>query len=95
MAIQLRRGFAESWAAQNPILDDGRVGVERDTGNLKVGDGKTQWNDLPYPDGIGANQVTSKPAAPTEYVKDTIAGIRYGNTLPIDLKENEAFMLIV
>lgn len=95
MAIQLRRGNAKSWKVQNPILEDGRVGVERDTGNLKVGDGVTPWNDLPYPSGIGANQVTSKPAEVTAYEPNTIAGVRYGNTIPEDLPENEAFLLII
>lgn len=95
MAIQLRRGYARSWQAQNLILEDGQVGVERDTGNLKVGDGVTPWNDLPYPSGIRANQVTSKVAESTSYEPNTVAGIRYGTEIPENLSENEAFMLII
>jgi hypothetical protein len=51
--IQLRRASAEFWTAQNPILRKGEAGYETTsssvtTGNLKIGDGLTPWNDLPY-----------------------------------------------
>lgn len=49
--IQLRRGTAAEWSAANPVLSAGEVGVERETGvspKLKVGDGTTAWNSLPY-----------------------------------------------
>jgi hypothetical protein len=36
------------WAAQNPVLMAGEPGVESQTGNLKIGDGRTAWNTLPY-----------------------------------------------
>ena len=37
-----------AWAAQNPVLMAGEPGVESQTGNLKIGDGRTAWNVLPY-----------------------------------------------
>lgn len=43
-----RRGDAAEWTAQNPILGDGEIGVERDTGEVKIGNGVTHWNDLAY-----------------------------------------------
>lgn len=46
--IKLRRGTTVSWTARNPILAAGEPGVETDTGQLKVGDGMTPWNSLPY-----------------------------------------------
>lgn len=46
--IWLRRSRAEVWEDHNPILLDREPGVEIDFGNLKIGDGKTAWNDLPY-----------------------------------------------
>lgn len=57
--ILLKRGSAQSWATQNPILDEGEIGYEKpshdqETGNfikaggLKIGDGKRHWLDLPY-----------------------------------------------
>ena len=44
--IQLRRGTSAEWAAANPILADGEMGLETDTKIMKVGDGVTAWNDL-------------------------------------------------
>lgn len=46
--LRLRRDTPERWAQVNPILADGEPGYERGTGQLKVGDGVTAWNSLPY-----------------------------------------------
>lgn len=46
--IQLRRGNAATWTANNPILAQGEAGLEMDTGKLKFGDGTSEWVDLPY-----------------------------------------------
>ena len=43
-----KRGKAASRAAQNLILGPGEPGFELDTGKLKVGNGITTWNELPY-----------------------------------------------
>ena len=46
--IQLRRGGAQEWANANPILAQGELGIELDTGRFKIGDGVTAWNTLRY-----------------------------------------------
>lgn len=46
--IQLKRGKASSWSSLNIILDPGEPGFEIDTGKLKIGNGTTPWNNLPY-----------------------------------------------
>lgn len=46
--IQLRRDLAASWVNINPILAQGEPGAELDTGKMKLGDGVTAWNQLPY-----------------------------------------------
>lgn len=46
--IKSKRGLAESWTDLNPVLKEGEIGAELDTGQLKVGDGLTHWNNLPY-----------------------------------------------
>ena len=66
--VQFRRGTAEEWRNNNPILAAGEIGYERDvplstepsadtfdytdpafgSGAIKIGDGVSRWNDLPY-----------------------------------------------
>jgi hypothetical protein len=36
------------WATVNQVLLAGEPGLESDTENLKIGDGKTAWSGLPY-----------------------------------------------
>jgi hypothetical protein len=43
-----RRGTATQWANANPILGSGEIGFETDTGQFKMGDNSTAWDDLPY-----------------------------------------------
>ena len=46
--IQLRRDIASNWTANNPILHAGEVGIETNTGKIKIGNGSTAWNSLGY-----------------------------------------------
>ncbi len=53
--IRPRRATATEWSAINPVLMEGEMGIEYpDTGvgtglcKFKMGDGYTQWSDLPY-----------------------------------------------
>lgn len=50
--IQLRRGAAALWTAADPILAEGELAAELDTGRYKIGDGLTSWNALPYSSGL-------------------------------------------
>jgi hypothetical protein len=50
--IKLRRGEAQAWTDENPILALGEPGYETDTGKLKIGDGSSNWNSLPYFDPV-------------------------------------------
>lgn len=46
--MQQRRDTAAQWAAKNPVLLDGELGLVTDNPNsYKMGDGVTAWNDLP------------------------------------------------
>ena len=47
MAIQKVDSRA-GWAARNPFLLSGEIGLERETGNQKIGNGRQSWNDLQY-----------------------------------------------
>ncbi len=46
--IKIRRGTAAQWAAVNPILAEGELGLETDTGKIKGGNGADAWISLPY-----------------------------------------------
>jgi hypothetical protein len=46
--LQIRRGTAARLAEVNLKLEAGEPCQEYDTGKLKIGDGETYWNDLPY-----------------------------------------------
>ena len=37
-----------TWSTNNPVLLPGEVGQEAITNNVKVGDGRSRWNQLPY-----------------------------------------------
>lgn len=49
--FQLRRGYSDVWARNNPILRAGEPGFELDTYKLKIGNGTSAWNDLAYFEG--------------------------------------------
>lgn len=46
--IKFRRNTATRWTVLNPILAEGEPGYEKYTGKMKIGDGRTYWNDLAY-----------------------------------------------
>ena len=46
--IQIRRDSSLNWETNNPVLLQGELGLETDTDYMKVGDGQTEWNSLPY-----------------------------------------------
>lgn len=46
--FQFKRGKASTFAKKNLLLKEGEPGFELDTLKLKIGDGKTLWNDLGY-----------------------------------------------
>ena len=48
--INMRRDTAVHWSSANPTLALGEQGFEVDTMRMKLGDGETAWNDLPYYD---------------------------------------------
>lgn len=47
-SIQLRRGTQSEWMNINPILANGELGLETNTGRLKIGNGSSQWSELDY-----------------------------------------------
>ena len=73
--IQLRRDTSSNWTTANTILTEGELGYETDTDKVKIGDGNTAWNSLPYLIyALGFSDLTTTPT--------TIAG--YGITDAFD-----------
>lgn len=78
--IKLRRDVAANWATVNPVLASGEAGVETDTNKLKIGDGVSAWNAIPYTYGENGVVVSdSAPAVPsrTPIWYNTLDGVLY------------------
>lgn len=48
VTLQIRNDEAADWLTRNPVLAAGEYGLERDTFLIKVGDGVSDWEHLPY-----------------------------------------------
>ena len=57
--IRLRIDTSTNWTAANPVLLDGEVGLESNTGLKKVGDGSNVWSALTYFNELGPRYLKS------------------------------------
>jgi hypothetical protein len=48
MSSPFKVNTRSQWATLNPVLMAGEPGLESDTSNLKIGNGRTPWTSLPY-----------------------------------------------
>ena len=46
--IFMRRDSFDNWFNNNPILAIGQIGYDATIKKIKIGDGVTRWNNLPY-----------------------------------------------
>jgi hypothetical protein len=84
--IKLKRGLSSEWSQLNPVLKLGEPGYEKDTKKLKIGDGVTLWNDLPY---IGSGTVDF------EDVQDEVANfLKAGNNIVLDYDDPNNILTI-
>ena len=72
--IQFMRSTSSAAASQAPLLQAGQPFYETDTHKLKIGDGITAWNDLPYIGGSGATSEASKNYGKIVVVGTSTAG---------------------
>lgn len=93
--IKLKRGHSDAWKRKNIVLAPGEVGVELDTHQMKVGDGETPWNELPYVGGASAvnMQELSKNGAtvdgvPYQTLEDAIANAPAGSIIRLNKNFN-------
>lgn len=77
--MRVRRGTAAQWASANPVLLQGEIGYETDTGALRIGDGSTAFTSLPDRTGIPRAQddVLSGGYTATEDDDGTVSGGTY------------------
>lgn len=72
LRFRVRRATAAAWTTSNEVLLDAEIGYAKDTRRLKVGDGTTAWNSLPFikvgvesiVQGSGVTVDTTDPANP-------------------------------
>jgi len=62
--VQHKRMTASEWADSSIILLDGELGVESDTGRIKVGNGHDLYSDLLYLTGPKGDRGERGPAGP-------------------------------
>jgi hypothetical protein len=46
--MKMRRGTQAEWSSENPVLRSGEIVVETDTLQVKIGNGTSNYNSLPY-----------------------------------------------
>jgi hypothetical protein len=80
--VQIRRDPSNKWVVNNPILLNGEFGYENDTTLMKIGDGATPWNYLPYwkvsTGGIGPTGATG-PVPTLQQLLDNNHDLNEGN----------------
>ena len=78
--IQFRRDTAANWTLINPLLAEGEIGNETDTGKFKVGNGTTLWNSLPYSSGPAGPTGPTGATGATGATGDAGPGVATGGT---------------
>ena len=84
--IQFRRGTTKSWRNTKSKLSAGQPGYDKEKHKIKIGDGQTLWNDLPYVSGLSAEEILSSEedakANQDKYDKYATTLITYGTEAP-------------
>lgn len=57
--VQFRRGLSSQWSQFNPVLLDGELGLELNTGKFKLGTGIDTWKNLEYAGNRGLTGIAS------------------------------------
>jgi len=90
VTIQIRRDSASNWSTENPVLADGELGFEKDTGKSKCGDGTTAWNSLPYmysASTVAWNDITGKPTFATVATSGDYTDLSNTPTIPTKVSD--------
>lgn len=55
--IQFKRGKTDSWRRSATVLAPGQPGYDKDTSKIKIGDGKSSWDELPDVSGLRLDEI--------------------------------------
>lgn len=80
--FQFKRGLAEAWDRNNPVLAAGEPGWTLDTHILKVGDGVTAWKDLESISGVEISEVDIQEAV-YKYLEEHPVNVTTDKTLTV------------
>ena len=83
--IQFRRGTTKSWKNTKIKLASGQPGYDKDKHKIKIGDGETSWDKLPYVGGLSAQEIIDSEVnakARNKQDKEDKTLITYGTDLP-------------
>lgn len=80
--FQLKRGLANAWERNNPILAPGEPGWTLDTHVLKIGDGITPWNELSSISGGQVDEADIQKAV-NKYLEEHPISIKTDATLSV------------
>ena len=61
--IQIKRGSTKSWRGTKVKLAAGQPGYDKEKHKIKIGDGKSEWAELPYASGLSAKEVLDSESA--------------------------------
>jgi hypothetical protein len=70
--IQLRRDTTTNWTTANPVLSAAEIGVDLTTGQIKIGNGSSTWNQLSY---YAGGDVDLTDYATQSYVDEAVSAI--------------------
>jgi hypothetical protein len=92
--IQIKRGLTDSWKRLKRPLAAGQPGYDKNKNKLKIGDGETLWQELPYT-GLSKEEVLSSEQnarARISLDKKEHAIITYGTEDPTDNTIGELYL---
>lgn len=77
-----KRKTAAQWTSANPTLLSGEIGLETDTGKMKMGDGSTDWTSLDY--NILAGVIYIDSSGNIQFQQSNATGSSIGNGIIIE-----------
>lgn len=82
--FKTKRDTAQNWSSYNPVLLEGEIGIVTDAIEFKVGDGETEWNELP--------SFYKKDSLANAYIQKTKLNCTAGLKFSIPVNDNPAFL---